>query len=94
MGGKLAQKDLGKDKIDPAFGKIIKYYIQFIEFFGLPTNAGWLVLEDEALKLWEKKGMQGWIESYEKNMTGEKKMIIKWKIPKMVRSIKNYCPQE
>jgi len=31
------------------------------------------------LKLWEKKGMQGWIKRYEKNMTTEKNTIIKWK---------------
>ena len=48
-----------KDKIDPAFDKIIKFYIQFVELVGLPANTGWIGLEDEALKLWEKKGMQG-----------------------------------
>lgn len=94
MGGKLPKKDSWKDKIDPAFDKIIKFYIQFVEFFGLSTNTGWLVLEEEALNLWENKGMQGWIKSYEKSMTDKKKMIIKWKIPKMVRDIKNDCPQE
>ena len=48
-----------KDKIDPAFDKIIKFYIQFVELVGLPANTGWIGLEGEALKLWEKKGMQG-----------------------------------
>jgi len=55
MGGKLPQKDSSKDKIDPAFDKIIKFYIQFVEVVGLPTNTGWLVIEEKALNLWEKK---------------------------------------
>jgi len=41
-----------KEKVDPAFDKIIKYFIQFIESAGLPANSGWLKLEDEPLKLW------------------------------------------
>jgi hypothetical protein len=84
MGERFHKKDSWKDKIDPAFDKIIKFYIQFVEVVGLPSNKGWIGLEDEALNLWEKKGMQGWIKSYEKNMTNEKNTIIKWKIPKNV----------
>jgi hypothetical protein len=34
------KKPSWKDKIDPAFDKIIKIYIQFIEFVGLPANTG------------------------------------------------------
>ena len=84
MGGKLPKEDSWKDKIDPAFDKIIKFYIQFVELVELPASKGWVGLEDEALKLWEKKGMQGWIKSYEKNMTDERKMIMKLKFPKAV----------
>lgn len=71
-----------KDKIDPAFDKIIKFYLEFLGLVGLPANTGWIRLEDEPLKLWENKGMQGWIKQYEKNMTLEKNTIIKWKVPK------------
>jgi len=73
-----------KEKVDPAFDKMIKYFIGFIELSGLPANTGWLGLESEPLKLWEEKGMQGWIKKYEKDMTNEKNTIIKWKISKDV----------
>jgi len=73
-----------KEKVDPAFDKIIKYFIQFIESSGLPANSGWLKLEDEPFKLWEEKGMQGWIKKYEKDMTNENNTLIQWKIPKEV----------
>ena len=36
------------------------------------------------LKIWEKKGMQGWIKGFEKRLANEKKTINKWKIPKTV----------
>jgi hypothetical protein len=78
-----------KEKVDPAFDKIIKYFIQFIESAGLPANSGWLKLEDEPLKLWEEKGMQGWIKNYEKDMTNEKNTIVRWKIRKMISD--NIC---
>lgn len=84
MDGKLSKEDSWKKKIDPAYDRIIKYYIRFVDFFGLSTNTGWMALQDEALQLWEKKGMQGWIKSYERNMTDEKKMLMKWKFPKVV----------
>jgi hypothetical protein len=32
-----------KEKVDPAFDKIIKYFIQFIESSGLPANSGKLM---------------------------------------------------
>jgi hypothetical protein len=48
----------------------------FIQSAGLPANSGWLRLEDEPLKLWEEKGMQGWIKTYEKDMTNEKNTLI------------------
>ena len=73
-----------KEKIDPAFDQIIKFYVEFLDFTGLASNKGWIGLEDEALKHWEKKGMKGWIKNYEKDMTTEKNTIIKWKIPKVV----------
>jgi len=55
-----------KQKIDPAFDKIVKYYIQFLDVTGLPSNSGWSKLEDKPFKLWEEKGMQGWIKSVKK----------------------------
>ncbi len=60
---KLSKKPRWKDKIDPAFDQIIKLYVQFVDLVGLSSNRGWIGLEDEALKLWEKKGMQGWIKA-------------------------------
>ncbi len=71
-----------KQKIDPAFDKLVKFYLQFLEQTGLPSNSGWIFLEEEALKLWEEKGMRGWIRRYEKEMTDEKNTIIKWKTRK------------
>jgi hypothetical protein len=47
------------NQVNPAFDKIIKYFIRFIESSGLPANSGSLKLEDEPLKLWEEKDMQG-----------------------------------
>jgi len=45
-----------KEKVDPAFDKIIKYFIQFIESAGLPANSGWLKLENELLSFGKKRG--------------------------------------
>jgi len=84
MQSREPSKSSWKDKVDPAFDKIIKHYIQFIELIGLPANTGWIGLGEEALKIWENKGMQGWIKRYEKNMTTEKNTIITWKIAKNV----------
>lgn len=84
MGDIFTLKPSWKDKIDPALDKFIKFYLEFIGLVGLPANTGWIRLEDETLKLWENKGMQGWIKKYEKNMTLEKNTIIKWKVPKNI----------
>jgi hypothetical protein len=54
----------------------------------LSANSDWISLEDDALHLWEKKGMQGWIRAYEDNMADEKKTLLKWKVPK------NMSPKE
>lgn len=53
-----------KQKIDPAFIKIIKYFLQTLNQSDLPANTGWITLEDHYLKIIEAKGMQGWIENY------------------------------
>jgi hypothetical protein len=71
-----------KQKIDPHFDELIKFYLQFLELTGLPSNSGWIVLGEEAVKLWEDKGMRGWIRRYEKEMTDEKKTVLKWKFQK------------
>ena len=73
-----------KEKIDPAFDQIMKFYVEFLDFVGLTSNEGWIGLEDDVLEHWEKKGMKGWIKNYEKDMSTEKRTIIKWKIPKVV----------
>lgn len=70
------EKTSWKYKIDPAFDKIIKQFIQFLDISGMPANSGWVVLEDEPLTLWQEKGMQGWIKRYEKNMTKEMRETI------------------
>ncbi len=84
MRKKVVKRDSWQDKIDPSFDKIIKFYIQFVDLVGLSCNTGWVVLADEALKLWKEKGMQGWIKSYERNMTDENKTLMKLKFPKVV----------
>jgi hypothetical protein len=45
-----------KEKVAPAFDKIIKYFIQFIESASLPTNTGWLRLENEEKQYFERRG--------------------------------------
>jgi len=54
-----------KQKIDPAFVKIIKYFLQILNQSDLPANTGWLALEDHYIKIMEEKGMQGWIKNYQ-----------------------------
>ena len=56
MSRKIPKKPRWKDKIDPAFDKIIKFYIQFVELVGLPSNKGWIGLEDEAFENLGKEG--------------------------------------
>jgi hypothetical protein len=73
-----------KAKVDPAFDQVIKLYVQFINVIGIGTNNGWIGLEDKALKLWEKKGLKGWVKEYEKEMTTEKNTVIKWKISRNI----------
>jgi hypothetical protein len=54
-----------KQNIDPALDKIIKYFIQILNQSDLPSNTGWIAIEDHYLKIMEKKGMQGWIKNYQ-----------------------------
>jgi hypothetical protein len=54
-----------KQKVDPAFDKIIKYFLKILNQSDLPANKGWLVLEDHYIKIMEEKGMQGWIKNYQ-----------------------------
>jgi hypothetical protein len=68
MGKETSREDSWKNKIDPAFDKIIKFCIRFVECVGLCSNSGWVGLQEEALVLWEKKGMQGWIKSYDSSL--------------------------
>ena len=74
-------EDSWKEKVDPAFDKIIKTYLQFLEQSDLPANSGWIILTDESYKIWTEKGMEGWAERYEEYLKERSKMIIKFKIP-------------
>jgi len=40
-----------KEKIDPAFDKIIKYVLQVLNQSDLPANTGWIALENQYLKI-------------------------------------------
>jgi len=59
------KKSSWKDKLDPAFDKIIKNYILFLEQVKLPANSGWIMLTEEFYKIWEQKEMKGWTDHYE-----------------------------
>lgn len=61
----VVEKSSWKDKVDPAFVKIIKYVLQILSEAELPANTGWIALEDYYLKIAEKKGMRGWVKNYE-----------------------------
>lgn len=39
------------------------------EHAGIPLNAGWIVLDDIFIKVWEEKGSPGWIRDHEKEMS-------------------------
>lgn len=73
-----SKKASWKQKVDPAFDKIIKYFLHTLNQSGLPANTGWILLEDHYLKIMEQKGMQGWIEEYKNvlDMETEIKKII------------------
>ncbi len=61
-----------KQKIDPAFDELIRYYAIFLDFTELPANSGWPILEDYYLDILEKKGLKGWFENYEENIEKSK----------------------
>jgi hypothetical protein len=66
-----------KQKLDPAFDRLIKFYLQFLDMSGLPSNEGWIVFDERFYKLWEKKGMRGWLNDYDKERSDESRMLIK-----------------
>lgn len=78
------KKSSWKDKLDPAFDKIIKTYLQFIDLVNLPSNTGWIIPEDAYYKKWELKGMQGWVDRYEKNISKTSEMVRKFKTQKNI----------
>ncbi len=73
-----------KEKIDPAFGKIIKHRLQLFDIAGLPSEKGWIVLEDDLIEKWQRQGMKGWIKKYESNKTDESKTLLHFPFPKKV----------
>jgi hypothetical protein len=68
----MKHKSSWKQKIDPAFDKIIKKFIQLFDLTEFPANSGWLILEDEYFQKFNKKFLHGWIVSYEKEMTKQR----------------------
>ncbi len=58
--------------MDPHFNEIVAKYLQFLDQTGIPSSSGWLLFEDEPMKQWEQKGMQGWIRDYEKKVTKDR----------------------
>ncbi len=73
-----------KEKIDPAFDKIIHYLLKLFDYAGLPSKKGWIVLEDDCLEQWERQGMKGWIKKYESSMADESKTLLHFPFPKRV----------
>jgi len=47
-----------KDKVDPAFGKFIKFYLEFLTISQLPGNKGYLALDDKKLRTLEMEGTE------------------------------------
>jgi hypothetical protein len=62
-----------KEKIDPAFDRIIKKFIQLFDLTEFPANSGWVIPENEYFHRFNKKFLHGWIVSYEKEMTRRRK---------------------
>jgi hypothetical protein len=81
-----------KEKVDPAFDKIIKYFIRFIESSGLPANSGWLKLEDEPLNYFLRMKM---LSHRFFHITKQScvKMVIQ-KYHRMSLSIRNNIPKD
>lgn len=73
-----------KDKIDPAFDKIIKAYIQAIEQGELPANSGWVIPTEETFSILEKKDLKGWTDRYKNYAQKISKTIIKLKTLKAI----------
>lgn len=78
----MKTKPSWKDKIDPAFDRLIKNYLGFIDAINLPANTGWVIFEPEYLSHWEKKGMESWSDRYDKHIKKVSERIIKLKTQK------------
>jgi hypothetical protein len=72
-----AESTSWKQKIDPAFDRIVKFYLNIFEHLGLPTNSGWIVYDERIIKVWQEKKSPVWLEPYEKDVIGLSKDILK-----------------
>lgn len=54
-----------KQKIDPAFPKIIKFILIGLKNQDLPSSSGWLEVNPIYVEKFQKKGYPGWIIGYE-----------------------------
>jgi hypothetical protein len=62
-----SKADSWKQKVDPAFDKIIKFYLSFLETFKLPANEGYLTtqLSDNYMRKLEVEGFPSIASIYE-----------------------------
>jgi hypothetical protein len=62
-----SKADSWKQKIDPAFDKIIKFYLSFLETLNLPSNEGYLTMQlpDKYLRKLEIEGFPSIASIYE-----------------------------
>ena len=59
------KKSSWKDKVDPAFDKLIKIYLNFLKVIQLPGNEGYLTIDDKNLRILEIEGFPSLASVYE-----------------------------
>lgn len=59
------KSDSWKDKVDPAFDRFIKFYLEFLKVSELPGNKGYLALEERNLKTLEIEDFPSLASVYE-----------------------------
>jgi len=71
--GSVKQKSsYWKQKVDPAFDRIIRKYIELFSLVEFPSSSGWLKLDDAYFQKYANKILHGWILPYEKEMTKQR----------------------